>query len=270
MIVQSPAPDGSHLVLTMEEHTATGAVLARHFGGTELFDRPQPRDLFIELVAEHDRGWVSIDQRAERDPTKGLPWNVFDAPITHSLTAGLGTIDHNERCHPYRGLVSSMHIAGLYNGRFGLNEPKPIDDLSAQEVHQLTKFLASEQTRRNRLHAQLSADSDTARWVDHDVLMKCYKALQFFDKFALWLQVNHPHGRPPMVWEHVPGRDGDHAVRIEQVDDTRVRLAPFPFDTDDLPIRITGRRLRPQPATIDLARALEAAAPDQQDVLLTA
>jgi hypothetical protein len=105
--------------------------------------------------------------------------------------------------------------------------------------------------------------------VASDVLTKAYKALQFFDMLALWLQVTHPHGRPPMVWEHVPGRGSDHAVHIEQVDDTRVRLDPYPFDTVDLPILITGRHLSPQPATTDLMSALEGATPGAQDVLLT-
>lgn len=270
MIVQSQAPDGSHLVLTMEEHTATAAVLGRHFGGTKLFDRPQPRDLFVKLVAEHDRGWVSIDDRVERDPVTDLPWNVIDAPLSHSLTAGVKTIDYNERCHPFRGLLSSMHIAGLYTGRYGLSEPKHVGDLSVEETINLDEFLASEQARRDRLHAQLSTNSDTAGWVEHDGLMKCYKALQFFDVLALWLQITHPRRRSPMIWDHVPGRDSDHAVLIEQVDDSRVQLTPFPFDTDELPIRITGRRLWPQPAAGDLAAALRDAQPDHQDVLLTA
>lgn len=270
MIVQSAAPDGSHLVLTMEEHTATGAVLARHFGGTELFDRPEPTELFVELVAEHDRGWVPVDNMVERDPNTDLPWNVFDAPLAHSLTAGAGTIDYNERCHPYRGLLASMHISGLYNGRFGMNEPQSLGDFEANEAAALTEFLDTEQQRRDRLEGELAADPATAWWVERDIIMKCYKALQFFDMLALWLQVAHPHGRGPMVWAGVPGRNAEHVIQIEQLDDTRVSLDPYPFDTDGLAIVVTGRRLHPQPGRSDLAVALSDATPGEQNVLLVA
>ena len=267
MIVQSEAPDGSHLVLTMEEHTATGAVLAQHFGGTDLFDRPEPQDLFAELVAEHDRGWMPIDELVVRDPRTDLPCSVYEAPLAHSLTAGVGTIDYNESCHPYRGLLASMHIAGLYNGRFGMNEPKALDALTEDEQARLAGFLDSEHTRRERLRSQLTADPDAAPWIEPDVLMKSYKALQFFDRLALWLQVTHPRHRSPTVLNAVAGRDCDYDVHISQVTDERVRLDPFPFDTDGLTIAIAGRQLWPQPAASDLITALERAPTALQQVV---
>jgi len=268
MIVQSEAADGSHFVLTMEQHTATGAVLAEHFGGTSLFDRPEPRDLFVELVAEHDRGWVPIDEKADRDPSTDLPWSVFDAPLAHSLAAGVGTIDYNEGRHPFRGLLSSMHISGIHNGRFGLTEANPVDHLTDEDLELLAAFLDSEQLRRDRLTEDLAADSQTAAWVTSDVLMKCYKALQFFDMLALWLQVTHPSDRSPMVWSHVPGRESDYQIHFEQVDEVRVRLEPFPFDVDELPLVISGRQLWPQAPTVDLVTALEESEEIEQTVLL--
>ena len=67
MIVQSSRDSGAHLVLTMEQHTATGGTLATHYGGTGSFDRLEPNDLVVGLVREHDRGWVEVDAVAARD-----------------------------------------------------------------------------------------------------------------------------------------------------------------------------------------------------------
>lgn len=73
MIVQSPARDGSRFVLTMEQHTQTGAIMARHFDGASGFERLEPHEMFVEFVAEHDRGWMPIDDEAPGDPHTGLP-----------------------------------------------------------------------------------------------------------------------------------------------------------------------------------------------------
>ncbi|MDH3293542.1 MAG: DUF3891 family protein [Acidimicrobiia bacterium] len=262
------APDGTHLVLTMEEHTAVAAELAQHFGGNDLFERPQPRELLIELVAEHDRGWAEIDRRAPRDPDTNLPWSVYDAPLAHSLAAGAGSIEHNERCHPYRGLVSSMHISGLYNGRFGLSEPPSLEHLSEDEQRQVAGFLETEESRRGRLRAGLAADPATAGWVARDRLMSSYKALQFFDRLALWLQVNHPTARPATIIPNVPGAGSDHDLVIDQVDGERAMINPYPFDIDPLRVNLTGRFLQPQPRQVDLADVLDRAPRTTQRVVL--
>ena len=270
MIVQSAARDGSHLVLTMEEHTATAGVLARHFGRSADFERARPGDLFVELVGEHDRGWVPIDAAVPRNPRTDLPFTVFEIGLDRTLAAGLATIDHNVLQHPYRGVLASMHIAGLFNGRFGLEEPMALAGLDPDERDHLAGFLASEQSRRDRLVEGLRGDPDTAGWVTTDALMTDYKLLQFFDRFALWLQVTHPQDRRATRFRSVPAGHTDVEILAEPLDEMMVRLDPYPFDMERLTIAVSGRSLRPVPGSVDLAAALRSAPRVQQQVVLVA
>ena len=271
MIVQTSRDGRTHMVLDMEQHTATGGKLAEHYGGTEQFDRLEPNDLVVGTVWEHDRGWVEVDRVAPRNPGTDLPWNVYDTPTQISIGTGPRSIDHNESCHPYRGLLSSMHIVGLFMGRYGLDATPRIDEVDNGSRALLEPMIASEMERQSRLRYQLSADPTTAGWLADAVLMRNYKALQFFDKLALWLQVTHPIERRPTVITNVPTRgEEDVTVTVTPLDEQTVRLEPYPFDTDPLEVVVEGRWLTPQPDTIDLAAALQDAPKAAQPVLLCA
>jgi hypothetical protein len=271
VIVQSSPGPGAHLVLTMEQHTATARELAAHFGGTGRFDRVEPVELIVTMVGEHDRGWVEVDAEAPRDPTTDLPWSVYQTPMWISIGTGPRSIDHNERCHPYRGLLSSMHIVGLFTGRYGLDERPIIDQLDTESRALLEPMIASEHRRQDQLRLALAEDPSTAPWLGDDVLMRNYKALQFFDRLALWLQVSHPTLRRPTVLPHVPTTGiEDVPVEIVPLDERLVRLDPFPFDTEPLELALEGRWLAPQPPDTDLARALVTAPVARQPVTLCA
>lgn len=271
MIVQGSADGEIHLVLTMEQHTATAGALADAFGGTTAFERLHPENLMVGLAREHDRGWAEVDAEAPVDPASGLPWSVLETPIPVSITTGPRSIDHNERCHPYRGLLASMHIEGLFTGRQGLSAVRGIDLIDQRHRHLVEAMLEREAARQARLRTELAADPATSAWLEDDVLMRNYKALQFFDRLALWLQLDHPSRRRPTEIDHVPttGPD-DTVVRVTPVGHDRVVLDPYPFRVDPLGVTIEGRWLTAQSADSDMAAALGAAATGQQHVTLTA
>lgn len=271
MIVQTRSGDGpEHLVLTMEQHTATAGQLARHFGRVP-FVPLDPFDLLVDLVAEHDRGWVEIDARAPRDPSTGLPWSIYVTPARVSIETGPRSVDHNEACHPYRGLLSSMHIVGLFTGRYGRDEGAVLDLLAPESQALLEPMIARERERQDRLRAELSADPATAPLVaEPGPLMRHYQALQFFDRLALWLQVTHPDQRLPTSLPDVPTATGDVTITVTPLARGRVGLSPYPFDLDPLEVVVEGRWLASQPPGVDLARALAAAPQAHQPTLLTA
>ena len=270
MIVQSTrSPGEAHLVLTMEQHTATAGALADHFGGVGPFAPLEPRDLLRGLAWEHDRGWAEVDAAAPRDPSTDLPWSVYQTPTSVSIGTGPRSIDHNERCHPYRGLLASMHIVGLFTGRYGLDQTRILDLLDQSSRDLLEPMLAAELDRQERLRRQLAASPATAPWLADEALLHNYKALQTFDALALWLQVTHPARRQPTVLRHVPTSGGGHvAVTVTPRGEDRVVLDPYPFDVDPLELVIEGRWLRPQPPDTDLAPALAAAPSGHQTVVL--
>lgn len=270
MIVQTTCTAGeAHLVLTMEQHTATAGALAEHFGGVGPFAPLEPRDLVLGLVREHDRGWAEVDAAAPRDPSTDLPWSVYQTPTAVSIGTGPASIDHNERCHPYRGLLASMHIVGLFTGRYGLDQTRILDLVDEASRALLEPMLAGERRRQERLRRRLAADPTTAPWVGEAALLHNYKALQTFDALALWLQVTHPSQRQPTVLRHVPTSGGHHvAVTVTPRGHDQVVLDPYPFDVTPLELVIEGRWLHPQPAGAALAPALAAAPPGRQPVTL--
>lgn len=264
------SPGEAHLVLTMEQHTATAGTLAEHFGGVGPFAPLEPRDLLLGLVWEHDRGWAEVDAAAPRDPSTNLPWSVYQTPTSVSIGTGPRSIDHNERCHPYRGLLASMHIVGLFTGRFALDQSRILDLVDEASRALLEPMLATELGRQERLRRQLAADPAAAPWMTDEALLHNYKALQTFDALALWLQVTHPSQRQPTVLRHVPTAGGSHvAVTVTPRSEDRIVLDPYPFDVDPLELVIEGRWLRPQPVEADLARALATAPPGRQPVTLS-
>ena len=68
----------------------------------------------------------------------------------------------------------------------------------------------------------------------------------------------------------VTGRDADHDVHVSQVDDTRIRLDPFPFDIDEFRFEMSGRQRWPQPASTDMVVAFDGAPHAEQNVVLIA
>ena len=243
----------------MEQHTATGGTMAAHYGGNEIFDRLEPNDLVVGLVAEHDRGWVPVDKAAPRDPHTDLPWSVYKAPTDITVQTGPSSIDYNESRHPYRGLLASMHIVGLFNGRYGMGDTRRLDALEGERRRLVDAMVQSELARQTRLRSELAADGDTSAWVQDATLMRNYLALQFFDRIALWLQLNHPDERKAITIDHVPtSGDADVDIEVTPLNERHIQLTPYPFDVDRLDIGMEGRWLAAQPPDVDLAECLAA------------
>ena len=72
----------------------------------------------------HDRGWRDLDENPPLDPRTGLPYHLGETPIEITMLTSATSPHHNEAVHPYCGLLDSMHITGLYHGRYGLSDWK--------------------------------------------------------------------------------------------------------------------------------------------------
>ena len=92
----------------------------------------------------------------------------------------------------------------------------------------------------------LQDDPDTAPWVEEERLFANYKALQFFDTFALYFNCVHPEGRGESTFANVPrGVDDDVSVEVRALGDGVYSLDPYPFPDDGLEVSFTGRHLAP-------------------------
>ncbi|MFQ5534613.1 MAG: DUF3891 family protein [Sphingomonadales bacterium] len=245
MIVQSAPAGEPHFVVMMRDHTELAAQFARAFGNDD-FEPVEPGSVVIDLVVHHDQGWAEWDAAPRIDPDTRLPYSLSRTPIDVVLKTNVASPDFNERRHPYAGLLSSMHVCGLYNGRFGLTGPALLDRVSAEARPGVNAMLEAEGTRQKRLRAGLSTDPETMPWVRAPHLFQNYKQLQFFDTLALYFNMRHEGERQDTSFSHVPlSADEDVPITISRLGSGTYGLFPYPFNKKPLVASFAGRYMLP-------------------------
>lgn len=245
MIVQT-APEGRpQFVIRMTEHTAFAGQLARAFGN-DRFEPVSPRKEMLYVVDHHDQGWVPWDDAPGLDPDSRLPYHLISTPRDAILASGVGSPDFNERRHPYCGLLSSMHIWGLYNGRYGYSDRVLIDNVPKEFRPRFQEMLDGQLARQDRLKATLADDPETAPWVEERHLFQNYKQLQFFDTLALYFHCAHEGARTETDFQHVPmTAEEDVTVTARPLEPGVYGFSPYPFRENGMDLWFEGRYLSP-------------------------
>lgn len=271
VIVQSAPRGAPHFILKMAEHTAFACELARAFGNAD-FEAVEPCEEMFYVIEHHDRGWAQFDDAPGRDPKTGLPWNLIETPRDIVLATGRASPDFNEARHLYCGLISSMHIWGLYNGRYGFSDRVLVDSMPEEDRPKFDEMLDAQLERQARIKEALAADPQTSAWVEESHLFQNYKQLQLFDTMSLYFQIHGPGERQPSTFTHVPkSATDDVTVHIEPVDAETYRLDPFPFREDGIRLGFEGRYLSVVDGGDDeLSDAMASAPVERQYVRLVA
>ncbi len=246
MIVQSaPAGQTRYFVIKLEEHLELVGQLAENFGNDD-FQAPEPREEFLYVCRSHDRGWRDFDDNPPLDPRSGLPYNLVETPIPIMMLTSSSSPEHNEARHPYCGLVGSMHIWGLYNGRYGFSDSVLIDAIPVEHRAMVDGMLNREYQRQKRLKLELASNPDTAPWVEEKRLFANYKLLQMFDTMALYFNCTHEAARRESTFTHVPSNaDDDVDIRIRPQAGNKYVVSPYPFSRNPLEVSFQGRFLTP-------------------------
>lgn len=251
MMIQN-APEGeARFISMMTEHMDLCRQFAEAFGN-DRFEKCQPYEETLYVIAHHDRGWDEFDANPVLDAKSGLPTGVGGAKGPGGAETTRRSPDFNEKRHAYCGLLASMHTWGLYNARYGFSDFRvrkggstsvPIAPEVADETGAI---LTGEKTRQERLKARLAADPETRDWVEEDRLFSNYKLLQFCDTLALYFNLRHESEREQEVFAHVPRSPGrDASVTVTPRGNGVYAFDPFPFACDPLEVRSRGRYLAP-------------------------
>ncbi len=244
MILQNTADEHSddevRFVIKNVEHAALAAELARNFGNSE-FAAPEPNDEMLYLVAHHDHGWLTLDEKPPVNEEDGFPYNLVNTPLDYILETSRASPDFNERHSPFCGLISSMHTCGLYNGRYGLSDAINLDWIPEDKRADVDKMLVYETERQARLKAKL-ADSHLN---SDNVIFRAYKFLQFVDACALYFNMN-PEGKRGMArFRNVPkSNDEDINVDVVELENGCYLFKPYPFTQEQLKLHFEGRYLK--------------------------
>ena len=175
-----------------------------------------PRSDSLQVAAErHDDGWAVWEQSPMCDVRSGRPLNFLDVGVPAHLAfyrAGIAAIGEQD---PYAGLLVSMHGAGIYRGRYGL-QPELKLTFAGDVREQVDAFVAEQESTFDVRQRELGMTEQQRR---HD-----YELLQVYDRLSLLFCMNDTLSPPPTELM---------GYRVQPDGDGAVKMSPFPFDGDE-------------------------------------
>jgi hypothetical protein len=183
-------------VVLQTDHADLSAAVAR------AWQEPLPPSL-VTAAERHDDGWAVWEQAPRLDDS-GTPVNFLDVDIRSHLAfyrAGIAAVTEQD---PDAGLLVSMHGAGIYRQRYGLDVALGLaragdakDEVEAFVAEQEAKFGGDPGDRRDD-----------------------YELLQLFDRLSLYFCMR----------DLVGGESAElQGYRLEPIGPWRVQLEPYPF-----------------------------------------
>ena len=206
----------------------------------------EPVSASLALVAErHDDGWAVWEQAPRTNPD-GSPTNFLEVDVRSHLAfyrAGIAALTEQD---PYAGLLLSMHGAGIYQQRYGLDPSLGL--ARAEEVRaDVDAFIAEQE-------AKFGGEPGEHR--------RNYELLQLFDRFSLYFCLRDvEHGEAADV----------QGYAFEPVAPWHVRIDPFAFAGDSATFSLLRRVLPKRAWTEDeFRREFFALAPERMQITIEA
>ena len=164
-------------------------------------DKGAQHDSLALAARRHDDGWAVWEQAPQLDGD-GKPVNFLEVDVRSHLAfyrAGIAAITEQD---PHAGLLVSMHGAGIYRQRYGLDPGLGLQR-AAEVQHEVDAFVAEQE-------AKFDLEEHRAE----------YDLLQFYDRFSLYFCIRDAeNGEAAEV----------QGYRFEPAGPWHVRLDPYPF-----------------------------------------
>ncbi len=174
----------------------------------------------------HDDGWA-VWERAPRVDADGTPVNFLDVDVRSHLAfyrAGIAAITEQDQ---QAGLLVSMHGAGIYRQRYGLD---PALGLSRARRRCRKRSMRSSPSRRR------SSAGDPG---EHHAE---YALLQLYDRLSLYFCMRDVEAGEPAELQ---------GYALEPVAPWHVRISPYPFVESPARFSLL-RRVLPKAGTVDV------------------
>lgn len=213
----------SLLFITQPDHARLAADLLNQWQG--LADHPRRAPLLL-AAREHDNGWRELDEELVFDSAEGRAFDFITAPDAVKQAVWPRGVDRLAERSPYAAALVAQHALFVYD--------------SHRDEPSWSQFFATMRGRRDDLRA---GAGHTEEELDAD-----YPFLSIVDLLSL----TFCNG-----W----GDDHERFSTRSHCDDRGLVIAPFPFATDDVPLRVRARRLadRRYASAADLRAAFEEA-----------
>lgn len=210
-------------VVFQPHHADLSGALARAWGN-ETLTAPRPHASVAHAALRHDDGWAVWERSPGRDAS-GAPRSFLDVQVPLHLDFYRACIASVTDDDPYAGLLVSMHGAGIYRGRYGV-QPALTLSLAEDFKAMVDAFVVEQEDAYPARIAELGV-SDDERWVN-------YKFLQLFDRLSLYFCLKDLEHGEAFEIDHIPAdyAGSEVVLRIEPLGPWHVRLDPFPFAGD--------------------------------------
>ena len=237
-------------IVLQTEHGELAGRFAREWA-----PRPQPFDSLMTVARRHDDGWFVWERGPCLDP-EGRPANFLDVPVPLHLAFYKAAIVAVTAEDPYAGLILSMHGAGIYKYRYGLQS-----DLRMRFVDEVAKdaqaFVAEQEESFPRRLADLGIDEAEA-W-------RGYHLLQVWDRLSLYACLRDLDAGATETIPAVPFNGGHVELELSPLGLGRVEVAPWPFRSPRIEFAFERRSVPKEAWGSDAAfRAAFFAAPVEQ------
>lgn len=247
-MIVTPLPEGDVLVRQVD-HQEQCALMAEAWGN-DGFARLEAHDSAVLAARCHDEGWRAWED-APRVGADGRPIDFPDIDRAEHVALYTAGIDAACARDARAGLLVSMHGAGLYRGRLGLDAlVRPAGDRPPV----VEAFLEHEDARQGGLRARLGDGPGVDRWA-----WAAYRLLQACDLLSLALVWGRLAGRE-VVLPRVPRDEGDALgvdITVRPAGRWRATCDPWPFAGRELALPVAARIVAPGAGDdAALARAL--------------
>ncbi len=259
-MIRIQEPDG-WLLTGHRDHARLAGDFARRWGNAD-FAAPEPRDAILDAIYRHDDAWN------ERDSAPSLTRAGLPAAFSRELVGAYSAFEEIDledylrvrgrateavaADHPFAAIVVSMHTVNLLTEQADLSQLSPPD----RALH--TAFITGQHRRQAELTAIVRQANPA---LTSAVLQRAFEFLQVCDNLSLLACARYPEPRD--LRHRHPRRDGTLAtLRCTPLGADTYRVAPFPFDADEVAVAFPCRRVPADSFTTqDEFRACFAAAP---------
>jgi hypothetical protein len=208
-------------VVLQTDHADLSAAFARAWAA------PLPPSLVV-ATERHDDGWAVWEQSPRVDGD-GKPVNFLEVDVRSHLAfyrAGIAAITEQEA---EAGLLVSMHGAGIYRQRFGLDPGLGLSR-AAELQDEVDAFVAEQETKFGGDPGDRRGD---------------YELLQLFDRLSLYFCMRDLEGGEAAEFQ---------GYSLEPIGPWHVRLSPFPFANSPSGFALV-RRVLPKGGSTDVLAA---------------
>ena len=162
----------SFLLVRQHDHGQISGEFARHWSRETVPQRPT-----LFAIADHDVGWLELDDEVRFNPDTGEPYSFIDYPLEPKLRAYKHGLDQLEVQEPYASYLCSRHYSSFVRD-------------SRESV--AIEFRTREAGRRERLEKRLPEE-----WLANAEYN--FRLLQLCDDFSLFVCLNEP-GENTFPW----------------------------------------------------------------------